>query len=177
MLSEFYSRKQKIWKMLIIKESHFFNQVTSFYLIFPTKTELGTGKKSWMNDQLVHELEKRGLRRSRGIKRIISTHKKRMGFMFTISLAFIISGLFSDVFINIIFSYLVGYLFNTSNPSFSSWPIRLGCFIILYIIMFVSLKHVSSFGQTLAPNKPQYRPFLEMKSKSECQSAGPKQPN
>ena len=45
-----------------------------------------------MNDQLVHELEKRGLRRSRGIKRIISTHKKRMGFMFTISLAFIISG-------------------------------------------------------------------------------------
>ena len=53
---------------------------------------LGTGKKSWMNDQLVHELEKRGLRRSRGIKRIISTHKKRMGFMFTISLAFIISG-------------------------------------------------------------------------------------
>ena len=57
-----------------------------------TEGILGTGKKSWMNDQLVHELEKRGLRRSRGIKRIISTHKKRMGFMFTISLAFIISG-------------------------------------------------------------------------------------
>ena len=59
------------------------------------KLFLGTGKKSWMNDQLVHELEKRGLRRSRGIKRIISTHKKRMGFMFTISLAFIISGMVS----------------------------------------------------------------------------------
>ena len=125
MLSEFYSRKQKIWKMLIIKESHFFNQVTSFYLIFPTKTELGTGKKSWMNDQLVHELEKRGLRRSRGIKRIISTHKKRMGFMFTISLAFIISGLFYDVFINIIFflfswlsiQYLKSVIFFMANPT------------------------------------------------------------
>jgi len=88
--------------------------------------QLGTGKTSWMNEKLVHELEKRGLRRSRGIKRIISTHKRRMGFMFTLSLCFIIA---------------VGYLFNTSNPSFSSWPIRLGCLIILYTIMFASLKY------------------------------------
>ena len=67
----------------------------SYSCIFGFLLFLGTGKKSWMNDQLVHELEKRGLRRSRGIKRIISTHKKRMGFMFTISLAFIISGMAS----------------------------------------------------------------------------------
>ena len=79
-----------------------------------------------MNDQLVHELEKRGLRRSRGIKRIISTHKKRMGFMFTISLAFIISGMVSFYLpINIhdfIFSwlsiqYLKSVLFFMANPT------------------------------------------------------------
>ena len=77
-----------------------------------------------MNDQLVHELEKRGLRRSRGIKRIISTHKKRMGFMFTISLAFIISGMLSNCATAIYFffswlsiQYLKSVIFFMANPT------------------------------------------------------------
>ena len=132
MLLEFYQKKQKISKMSIIKEFHFFNQVDPhdhildnlYSMLLLLKLILGTGKKSWMNDQLVHELEKRGLRRSRGIKRIISTHKKRMGFMFTISLAFIISGMLSNCATAIQFfiswlsiQYLKSVIFFMANPT------------------------------------------------------------
>ena len=45
-----------------------------------------------MNDAIIAELEKRGQRRSRGIKRLISTHYRRLGFLYCVALIFITSG-------------------------------------------------------------------------------------
>jgi len=89
-------------------------------------TQLGVGKHAWMNDAIIAELEKRGQRRSRGIKRLISTHYRRLGFLYCVALIFITS---------------VGCLFNTNSLMFSSFAIKLGVLILLYIVMFLAIKH------------------------------------
>ena len=103
---------------------------------------LGVGKHAWMNDAIIAELEKRGQRRSRGIKRLISTHYRRLGFLYCVALIFITSGLFFVVFWFLKFC-LVGCLFNTNSLMFSSFAIKLGVLILLYIVMFLAIKHVS----------------------------------
>ena len=45
-----------------------------------------------MNEALVNELEKRGLRRLRGLKRLVPTYERRLIFIFIVSLTFLISG-------------------------------------------------------------------------------------
>lgn len=97
-----------------------------------------------MNDAIIAELEKRGQRRSRGIKRLISTHYRRLGFLYCVALIFITSGFWFN-YLKKISKYFskVGCLFNTTSPMFSSIAIKLGVLILLYIVMFLAIKHVS----------------------------------
>merc|ERR1711935_690189 len=90
-------------------------------------TQLGVGKHAWMNDAIIAELEKRGQRRSRGIKRLISTHYRRLGFLYCVALIFITS---------------VGCLFNTNSLMFSSFAIKLGVLIVLYTVMTPALHYM-----------------------------------
>ena len=57
-----------------------------------TPISLATGKRDWMGEKIIEELENRGVKRGRGIKRLFSTKPRRMALLFALSLFFLVSG-------------------------------------------------------------------------------------
>ena len=53
---------------------------------------LATGKRDWMGERIIAELENRGVTRARGIRRIFSNPARRTALLFVLSLFFLVSG-------------------------------------------------------------------------------------
>lgn len=94
---------------------------------------LATGKRDWMGERIIAELENRGVTRARGIKRIFSNPARRTALLFVLSLFFLVSA---------------GSIFDASSPLMSSWAIKLGSLILSYIFMFLTIKMVIPSGET-----------------------------
>ena len=53
---------------------------------------MATGKRDWMGEKILAELENRGVKRPRGIKRLFATKARRTALLFFLSLFFLVSG-------------------------------------------------------------------------------------
>ena len=62
---------------------------------------LATGKRDWMGERILAQLENTGVRRARGIKRLFSNPTRRTALLFLLSLFFLTSG-FVSIFQNVL---------------------------------------------------------------------------
>jgi len=98
-----------------------------------TPLSMATGKRDWMGEKILSELENRGVRRARGIKRLFATKQRRTGLIFLLSLFFLCSA---------------GFIFDSSSDYLSNWAAKLGALILAYIIMFMTIKIVIPSAET-----------------------------